>query len=206
MMPYHFFYQLVLFGLLWLFVMLYYAWPSQCPATPQRPVEPILPPPKRSNEPKPFAGRTHKPHCALCEQEARPPQPPPPVLPDPMPPTNRRPRQVDPSQHCCPHPHGAYRGWGGRGNLRANGHPNGGPWRQWHWTSCGGDVSETHGTIVHGKRVPVDLVVHVIGCVAEGLGIRGTARGFEVDPHTVWHWLVAAAEPLRALAPDCLQD
>jgi len=27
--------------------------------------------------------------------------------------------------------------------------------------------------------------VHVIGCLAEGLGIRGTARVFEVDPNTV---------------------
>jgi len=28
----------------------------------------------------------------------------------------------------------------------------------------------------------------VIGCLAEGLGIRGTARVFEVDPNTVLGW------------------
>ena len=27
-------------------------------------------------------------------------------------------------------------GWLGLGNLRANGHPSGGPWRQFHCTSC----------------------------------------------------------------------
>jgi transposase-like protein len=67
-------------------------------------------------------------------------------------------------------------------------------------------VSETHGTIFHGKRVPVDLVVHVIGCLAEGLGIRGTARVFEVDPNTVLHWLVEAAEQLRAFSQYFLRD
>jgi hypothetical protein len=27
--------------------------------------------------------------------------------------------------------------------------------------------------------------VHVLACLAEGLGIRGTARVFEIDPNTV---------------------
>jgi len=35
--------------------------------------------------------------------------------------------------------------------------------------------------------------VRVIACLAEGLGIRGTARVFEVDPNTVLHWLGASA-------------
>ena len=63
-----------------------------------------------------------------------------------------------------------------------------------HCTSCGGYVLKTPGTIFHGKRVPVDLIVHVMACVAEGLGIRGTARVFEVDPNTVLQWLMEAAE------------
>ena len=105
--------------------------PSQaCPPHPcQR-----SPSAHRSNEPKPFAGLTTKPHCALCERETAHPQPPPPVPPDPMPPTNRRPRTVDTSMHFCPHTDCDYRGWLGLGNLRANGHPSGGPWRQFHCT------------------------------------------------------------------------
>src|SRR5262249_9350127 len=49
-------------------------------------------------------------------------------------------------------------------------------------------------------------IVHVIGCLAEGLGIRGTARVFEVDPNTVLHWLIEAAEHLRAFAQYFLHD
>jgi hypothetical protein len=36
--------------------------------------------------------------------------------------------------------------------------------------------------------------VRVLACLAEGLGIRGTGRVFEVDPQTVLQWLVEAAE------------
>jgi hypothetical protein len=55
-----------------------------------------------------------------------------------------------------------YRGWLGRGNLRANGHPSGGPWRQFRCTACKGYVLERHGTIFHGKRVSVELMVSVL--------------------------------------------
>ena len=53
-----------------------------------------------------------------------------------------------------------------------------------------------HGTIFHGKHASADLIVRVIACLAEGLGIRGTARVFEIDPNTVLQWLVEAAEQL----------
>jgi IS1 family transposase len=75
-----------------------------------------------------------------------------------------------------------------------------------HCTGCDGYFLETHGTLFHGKRVSVDLIVHVIGCLAEGLGIRGTARVFEVDPNTVLHWLMEATEQLRAFAQYFLHD
>jgi hypothetical protein len=45
--------------------------------------------------------------------------------------------------HFCPHSDCAYRGWLELGNLRANGHPNGGPWRQFYCTSCKGYFLET---------------------------------------------------------------
>jgi hypothetical protein len=102
--------------------------------------------------------------------------------------------------HFCPHSDCAYRGWLGLGNLRANGHPSGGPWRQFHCTACKGYFLETHGTIFHGKQVAVELIVRVLACLAEGLGIRATARVFEVAPSTVLQWLVEAAEQLRAFS------
>jgi hypothetical protein len=92
------------------------------------------------------------------------------------------------------------------GNLRANGHPNGGLWRQFQCTSYQGYVSEHHGTIFHDKQVAVELIVRVLAYLAEGVGIRATARVFEVDPNTVLHWMVEAAEHLRAFSCDFLCD
>jgi transposase-like protein len=184
MIPSHLYSQLVVLGLLWLCVMLYLACssPGTTLITPRR---------KRSKEPKPFAGLTHKPRCPLCEQAAAHPDPPPPAPPDPLPPTQRRPRTVDTSRHFCPHTDCDYRGWLGLGNLRANGHPSGGPWRQFHCAACQGYFPEHHGTIFHGKQVTVELIVRVLACLAEGLGIRATTRVFEVDPNTVLRWLVS---------------
>ena len=65
---------------------------------------------------------------------------------------------------------------------------------------------EHHGTIFHGKQVAVERIVHVLACLAEGLGIRATARVFEVDPNTVLQWLVEAAEQLRAFSAYFLCD
>jgi len=120
--------------------------------------------------------------------------------------TRGRRRQVETSQHFCPNPDCVYRGWVGWGNLRANGHPNGGPWRQLLCVVCRHDFLETLGTLFHGKRASVDLIVRVLACLAEGLGIRGTARVFEVAPNTVLQWLVEAAEQLRAFSQHFLHD
>jgi hypothetical protein len=46
----------------------------------------------------------------------------------------------------------------------------------------------------------VELSGRVVACLADGLGIRATARGFEVAPSTVLQWLVAAAEQLCAFS------
>lgn len=188
-------------------MMLHLAWSSQAATSHPRPAEPepSTPKPKRSTKPKPFAGLTHKPPWALCEQETVDTAPPP-VRPAPMPPTSRRPREVDASRHFCPHTDCDYRGWPGLGNLRANGHHSGGPWLQFHCLGCNGYFLETHSTIFHGKRVADEQIVRVLACLAEGLGIRATARVFEAAPNTVLHWLVEAAEQLQAFAAYVLCD
>jgi IS1 family transposase len=208
MVSHHVFSQLVLFALIWLFIMLYLTRPKHPVTAPDAPAdpEPLTPKQPRSHEPKPFEGLTQKPHCALCERDTVHPEEPPPVPPDPMPPTHRRPRAVDTSRHFCPHAGCDYRGWLGLGNLRANGHPSGGPWRQFHCTACKGYFLETHSTIFHGKQAAVELIVRVLACLAEGWGIRATARVFEVDANTVLHWLVEAAEQLRAFSASFLCD
>src|SRR5712691_4956919 len=206
MIPHLFYYQLVILGLLWLFVILHSAWPSRGAPVQGTSAQPITPRRQRSKELKPFAGLTHKPFCAACAHDSTLPQPSPPVPPDPMPATHRRPRQVDTSKHFCPHARCAYRGWLGLGNLRANGHPRGGPWRQCSCTACEGYFQETHGTPLHGKRVALDPLVWAVGALAEGLGMRAVARVFEVDPNTVLQWLVEAAGQLRAFSCHFLHD
>src|SRR5262244_2660930 len=200
MVPTLFFYQLGLVALGYVFLMLCWLWPND-PTSPHQPIVPTTPSRRtRSIEPKPFAGLTQRPPCALCEREATPAHEPPPAPPEPMPPTHHRPRTVETSQHFCLHGSCRYRGWLGLGNLRANGHPSGGPWRQFHCTSCDSYFLETHGTIFHGKHAEVELIVRVLACLAEGLGIRATARVFEVTPNTVLQWLVDAAEQLRTFS------
>jgi IS1 family transposase len=200
------FYQLGFLALLWLCIMLHYSWPSDRGAQRQSPSQPASPPHKRSREPKPFAGLTHKPLCDACEQAVAPRPPSPSGPPPRLSPTQGRRRQVDTSRHFCPAPACAYRGWLGLGNISANGHSNGGPWRQLHCSRCGGYFLETYGTIFHGKRVAPNLLVWAVGAVAEGLGIRAVARVFEVDPNTVLQWLVEAADHLTAFSQYFLHD
>src|SRR5712671_6384373 len=206
MVSHLFFYQLVLVALVWLCVMLHWTWPSDpaavCPTTP----EPPCPLPKHPREPTPFAGLTRKPPCAACEQaHAHGPQPP--GCPPPrIVPTRGRPRQVDTSWHFCPDPDCAYGGWLGLGNISANGHPSGGPWRQFHCIACDGYFLETHGTPLHGTRVAPEKLVWAVGTLAEGLGIRAVARGFEVDPNTVLQWLVEVADHAAAFTQYFLHD
>jgi hypothetical protein len=153
-----------------------------------------------------FTGLIHKPLCEICEQGAdtRPKAPgsPPSILSF----TRGRRRTVNTSQYFCPDHDCSYHGWLGRGNIRSNGHPGGQPWRQLQCVSCHGYFYETHGTIFHGKRSSVELIVRVIACLAEGLGIRGTARVFEIDPDTVLGWLVEAAEQLKAFSAYFLHE
>src|SRR5262245_17015721 len=206
MVPTLFFYHLGFVALVCVFLLLCSLGPNHAAARRQPMVPPKPPRRARSKEPKPFTGLTQRPPCALCEHEAAHPHVPPPAPPEPMPSTHRRPRTVETSQHFCPHGGCRYRGWLGRGNLRANGHPNGGPWRQFQCTACEGYFPEHHGTIFHGKQVAVELIVRVLACLAEGLGIRATARVFEVAPTTVLQWLVEAAEQLHAFVAYFLCD
>src|SRR4029453_5660650 len=102
MVSHLFFYQLVLIALVWLCLMLQWAWPSDpaavCPTTPAPPG----PLPKRHPAPKPFARPPAHPPCHAwgpppAPRTHTPSAPPPRIVP-----TRGRRRQVDISTHCCP--------------------------------------------------------------------------------------------------------
>jgi hypothetical protein len=132
-----FFYELLLWGVLWLWVTLHYAWLCHRPAGDQRTSKPAKLLHKRSRDPNPFPGLSHTPHCAACEQAAQEPAAPlPPAPPPPIISSRGRPRQAGTSQHFCPNPDCTYQGQVKLGNLGANGHRGGGPWRQLHSTVC----------------------------------------------------------------------
>jgi hypothetical protein len=128
--------DLLLIVLLWLGGILYKRWARNRSATGPTPRKPATPPRKHCQDPQPYPGLTHKPHCALCEQAPAPGSAAPRVPPAPLPASLGRPRQVDTSKHFCPQPCCAYYGWKGRGNIRANGYPNGGRWRQLQCLGC----------------------------------------------------------------------
>src|SRR5215471_17829312 len=103
MVSHLFFYQLVLIALVWLFVMLQMAGPSD-PAAVGPPLELLPPVPKRKRERKPFAGLTTKRHCDACEHGTAPRPQAPSTPPRRIVPTRGRRRQVDTSTHFCPNP------------------------------------------------------------------------------------------------------
>jgi IS1 family transposase/transposase-like protein len=199
------FQDLLLIVLLWLGVLLYARWARTRAATGPTTRKLATPLHKHPRDPTLFPGLTHKPPCAACEQAPAPAEPLP--LPPPLLSTLQgRPRHVETSGQFCPQPRCAYYGWVGRGNLRANGYPNGGRWRQFQCRSCKQYFLETHGTPLHGKRVPPELLVWAVGAVAEGLGIRAVARVFAVDPNTVLQWLTEVADQAAACSRYFLRD
>jgi IS1 family transposase/transposase-like protein len=193
---------LLLLGILGFSASLRWVWRQRHAATSHATTRATKRPPAH----KPFPGRIHKPSCATCEDGAQEQAQVPPAAPSPMVTRRGCPRTVDTQHHFCPSPHCAYYGWVGCGNVRANGHPNSGRWRQLQCVACRTYFLETHGTPLHGTRVAPELVVWAVSALAEGLGIRTAARVFEVDPNTVLRWLVEAADHLQTVSRHFLHD
>jgi len=89
-------------------------------------------------------------------------------------PTTRRPREIDTSMHFYPHATCDNRSWVGLGNLHTNGHlmvAHGS-------SSIAPPATATFWkhmvTILYSNRIAVDLILRVLACLAESLGIRAT--------------------------------
>ncbi len=174
--------------------------------------------PSICQKPKPFEGLAHRPVCALCEagvhthaetittggqQRERPPQ---------IKQKRGAKHRVDTKNHYCPNPLCRYFGWLGCGNIRSNGHPSGGRWRQLECVWCGKflckckHLPETQGTVLYRNRVPAETVLLAIAALCEGVGIRKVARIYGVHPDEVLGWLVEASRHSEAVSRYLLHD
>jgi transposase-like protein len=200
------FYEILLFALLGLGVTLYGVWQRSQPAPGQAKRKPSRQAKQHAKDKQPFAGLTTKPHCEACEHAREPADPPPPAPPPLLAAKRGRPRELNTHTQYCPTKTCPYYGWTGRGNIRANGHPGGGPWRQFHCSVCKTYFLETHGTLFYGQALPADWIVRVVAALAEGLGLRAVARVFDLDPNTVLAWCREAAAQLHAFSRFLLHE
>lgn len=175
----------------------------------KKPSQPVQKQKQADKKQKQATAPTKCPPCPAClaQQEAQadekrlPPKPPPLIKQ-----SKGRPRFVDTSSHFCPCQECVYYGWVGLGNIRANGYPNGGRWRQLQCIACGRYFMETVNTIFHGKKTAAETIWQALKALAEGLDIRATARVFDVDPNTIETWLKQAAEHMEAVSAYFIHD
>lgn len=59
---------------------------------------------------------------------------------------------------------------------------------------CHTVFSETRGTVFYGLKTPEETVYRALACLAEGLGLRATARAFGVKPEDILRWLRRAGQ------------
>lgn len=72
--------------------------------------------------------------------------------------------------------------------------------------ACGKTFSENKGTLFYGKQKPPDLIIETLLLIAEGTGIRATARIKEIHPETVLTWLKEAAAHAEEIEHILLED
>jgi|SRR5690606_3118082 len=72
--------------------------------------------------------------------------------------------------------------------------------------ACGKTFSENKGTIFYGKLKPPEVIIETLLLIAEGTGIRATARIKEIHPETVLTWLKEAAAHAEEIEHILLED
>ena len=72
--------------------------------------------------------------------------------------------------------------------------------------ACGKTFSENKGTIFYGKQKSPEVIIETLLLVAEGTGIRATARIKKLHPETVLTWLKQAAAHAEEIEHLLLED
>ena len=204
MIPTLFFYELVLVALAWLCLMRWWLWPhdpaTRCLTQPQP-----TPPRKRSHDPTVCRADPQASRCPVCTSNHASPSTTavasqPQASHQPTPPCGRHvaallsldvlsvSRRVVAGQSARQWP-SSRRPLATMPVSRVPGLCFRASWHDLAWQASGGGADRP-----------------CAGVLGRGLGMRATARVFEVDPNTVLHWLVEAAEHLRAFSCDFLCD
>ncbi len=93
----------------------------------------------------------------------------------------------------------------GQGNIIAYGKSRQGRQR-YQCKSCRRVFNEQKGTLFYGKRTAAEDIIEALAMLAEGMGIRATARVKGVKPDTVSAWLREAASQAQQIEQVLLQD
>ena len=122
-----------------------------------------------------------------------------------------RPREIPTNHRCClneecssfgifgPHPdhdivgHGTYTTT--HGEVR----------QMYLCNKCGKPFSETAGTPFHHLKTPKETVVHALNELAEGSGVRATARTNHVDKDTILRWVERAGQHCQRVSEYTMQ-
>jgi len=110
---------------------------------------------------------------------------------------------------ACPNIQCKHQGKTGLGNVVGNGTyytRSSGAARLLLCRTCGKAFSSRTGTAFFGLRTPKRTVLLGLRLLAEGLGLRGTARVLEVKLDTVRHWLRVAAQHSDQVSRSLLRD
>ena len=105
----------------------------------------------------------------------------------------------DLSAFCCQNPDCPDHGQRGQGNLTVP--MRHGPQRRrlLRCKTCKARFSERKGTPLCGAQLPEDKVVDVLSHIAEGVGVRKTARLVGVNKNTVVRYCLLAGEHAQQL-------
>ena len=109
------------------------------------------------------------------------------------------PEPEDLSAFCCQNPDCPDYGQRGQGNLTAPMRYGPQQRRLLRCRTCKARFSERQGTPLLGAQLPEDKVVDVLKHIAEGVGVRKTARLVGVSKNTVVRYCLLAGEHARQL-------
>jgi transposase-like protein len=93
----------------------------------------------------------------------------------------------------------------GKGNIIGYGHSRQGRQR-YQCTVCKRVFNEQVGTLFYRKQTPEKDIIESLAMLAEGMGLRATARVKGVKPDTISAWLREAGSHAQQVEQILLQD